>query len=235
MAMFQGLRGQGLRAAGGISARCCLPVGSAGFRPTGFPACAPAAAPLGSRGGFFSSLFSSGRQIQSEDITKKVFFDISIGGKPAGRVVFGLYGDIVPKTSANFLALCTGEKGYGYKGCPFHRIIPGFMCQGGDVTNFNGTGGRSIYGGRFEDENFEVHHTKPGLLSMANAGPNTNGSQFFITTAITSHLDGKHTVFGEVLEGMTVVEKMEAVGTRGGRTHSEVVIQDCGSWDAFAA
>uniref|UniRef100_A0A7S4RBH7 Peptidyl-prolyl cis-trans isomerase n=1 Tax=Alexandrium monilatum TaxID=311494 RepID=A0A7S4RBH7_9DINO len=232
MAACRAMRMPVLRAAGSLPGGAPLS-GACSRAPLGCDAALPALAPLGSRG-FFSSLFSSGRQIKPEDITKKAYFEISIGGKPAGRIIFGLYSAIVPKTSTNFLALCTGEKGYGYKGCPFHRIIPGFMIQGGDFTNFNGTGGRSIYGGRFEDENFEVHHTKPGLLSMANAGPNTNGSQFFITTAVTSHLDGKHTVFGEVIEGMSVVEKMEAVGTQSGRTLTEVKIQDCGAWDSFA-
>lgn len=192
------------------------------------------AAAGGSARGFFSWLFSSGRTVTPEDITKKAYFNIEISGKPAGRIVIGLYGAIVPKTVANFLALCTGEKGYGYKGCPFHRIIPGFMLQGGDFTNFNGTGGRSIYGARFEDENFEVHHTKPGLLSMANAGPDTNGSQFFITTAITSHLDGKHTVFGEVLEGMAVVAAIEELGSQSGRPRAEARIAGCGQWGPFS-
>merc|ERR1712232_1218168 len=116
----------------------------------------------------------------------------------------------------------------GYKNCPFHRIIPGFMCQGGDFTNFNGTGGRSIYGNKFEDENFDLDHTRPGLLSMANAGPNTNGSQFFITTSVTDWLNGKHVVFGEVMEGYDVVEKMEYVGSGSGRTMTAVTITDCG-------
>jgi len=134
----------------------------------------------------------------------------------------------VPKTVENFKTLCTNAKGNGYKGCPFHRIIPGFMCQGGDFTNFNGTGGRSIYGEKFEDENFELLHTKNNLLSMANAGPNTNGSQFFITTAVTSWLDGKHVVFGEVMEGMDVLQKMEGMGSQSGQTRAEVMISDSG-------
>ena len=165
----------------------------------------------------------------------RVFFDIHIGGKAAGRVVFELFADTVPKTAENFRALCTGEKGQGasgkalhYKGSRFHRIIPQFMCQGGDFTRGNGTGGESIYGSKFQDENFQHKHTTPGLLSMANAGPNTNGSQFFITTVETAWLDGKHVVFGKVVEGMDVVRKMEAVGSRAGATSQDVEIADCG-------
>jgi cyclophilin family peptidyl-prolyl cis-trans isomerase len=157
-----------------------------------------------------------------------VYFDITIGGAPAGRITFELFADVVPKTAANFLALCTGSEGFGYAGSGFHRIITDFMCQGGDFTNHNGTGGKSIYGNKFADENFQLKHTEPGLLSMANAGPNTNGSQFFITTVITSWLDGKHVVFGKVTDGIDVVRAMEAVGSGSGKTSAEVKIASCG-------
>lgn len=158
----------------------------------------------------------------------QVYFEMEANDEAIGKIVFELKTDIVPKTCENFRALCTGEKGFGYKGCTFHRIIPSFMLQGGDFTNHNGTGGKSIYGNKFDDENFELKHDKPGLLSMANAGPNTNGSQFFVTTVVTDWLDGAHVVFGEVVEGMDVVRKIEGMGTPGGKPMSKVVIRDCG-------
>merc|ERR1712111_289366 len=161
----------------------------------------------------------------------KVFFDMTIGGAAAGRIVMELRADVAPKTAENFRCLCTGEKGTGksgkplhFKGSTFHRVIPDFMLQGGDFTRGNGTGGKSIYGEKFADENFKLRHTKPGLLSMANAGPNTNGSQFFITTVVTSWLDGKHVVFGEVVDGMDVIKAVEKEGSGTGRTRSKIEI-----------
>ncbi|EZA57033.1 hypothetical protein DMN91_007341 [Ooceraea biroi] len=162
-----------------------------------------------------------------------VYFNIATEDKPLGRIIMRLRTDIVPKTAENFRALCTGEKGFGYKGSYFHRIIPNFMCQGGDFTHHNGTGGKSIYGEKFEDENFDLKHTSDGLLSMANSGPNTNGSQFFITTSKTTWLDNKHVVFGTVIEGMDVVKKMESYGSTSGKTYQKIMIADCGQLSEY--
>lgn len=171
----------------------------------------------------FRRQFSTTLKAQS-----KVYFDVAIAGEKQPRIVFELFDKVVPKTAANFKALCTGEKGFGFKDSIFHRVIPQFMIQGGDITHFNGMGGKSIYGERFPDENFQIKHTKPGQLSMANAGPNTNGSQFFITTIATPWLDGNHVVFGEVVEGFETVKAVEKQGSPSGKPKAELKIIESG-------
>lgn len=161
-------------------------------------------------------------------MSNNVYFDITIDGDAAGRIVFKLYDDVVPKTAQNFRELATGQHGFGYEGSGFHRVIPDFMLQGGDFTRGDGTGGKSIYGEKFADENFKLKHDKPFLLSMANAGKNTNGSQFFVTTVVTSWLDGKHVVFGEVVEGQDLVRKIESLGSQSGNTRAKIVIANSG-------
>ncbi|WP_405533947.1 peptidylprolyl isomerase [Streptomyces sp. NBC_00075] len=161
-------------------------------------------------------------------MSENVYFQVSANGQDLGRIVFRLFDDVVPKTARNFRELATGQNGFGYKGAPFHRVITEFMLQGGDFTNGNGTGGKSIYGEKFADENFQLKHDRPFLLSMANAGPNSNGSQFFITTVVTSWLDGKHVVFGEVVEGTDVVKAIETLGSSSGTTAKKIVIEESG-------
>jgi len=173
----------------------------------------------------FATSASAGKNMSN------VFFDVAINSKPSGRIVFKLFDDKVPKTTRNFRELATGQHGFGYEESIFHRVIPGFMVQGGDFTNRNGTGGKSIYGLKFPDENFDLKHSEPFLLSMANAGKNTNGSQFFITTGKTPWLDGKHVVFGKVIEGQDVVRAIEGYGTDSGTPKTTITITSSGTLD----
>ncbi|KAF0924439.1 hypothetical protein E2562_010101 [Oryza meyeriana var. granulata] len=175
-------------------------------------------------------------EVQLPAVTNRVYLDVEIDGQHIGRIVIGLYGDVVPKTVENFRTLCTGEKGIGsngkslhYKGTTFHRIIPGFMIQGGDIVRGDGKGSESIYGSTFPDENFIVKHTRPGVIAMANSGPDSNGSQFYITTIKTSWLDGEHVVFGRVIQGMDYVYAVEGgAGTYNGKPRKKVVVTDSG-------
>uniref|UniRef100_A0A8C1SML8 Peptidyl-prolyl cis-trans isomerase n=1 Tax=Cyprinus carpio TaxID=7962 RepID=A0A8C1SML8_CYPCA len=162
----------------------------------------------------------------SRDSNPVVFFDMAVDDEDAGRIVMELFAHIVPRTAENFRALCTGEMGFGYRRSIFHRIIPDFMCQGGDITNQDGTGGKSIYGGEFEDESFEVRHTGPGLLSMANRGRDTNNSQFFINLKKAEHLDFRHVAFGFVKDGMDVVRRIGELGAKDGKPTKTITISE---------
>ncbi len=175
---------------------------------------------------FYKTIFK--RMTYSDKTNPKVFFSINIDGKSVGQIHFELFKNLNPKTAANFLSLCKGDKNLTYKKNRFHRVIDGFMAQGGDITNGNGTGGMSIYGRNFPDENMSVKHLRRGMLSMANAGPNTNGSQFFITFIKCEWLDGKHTVFGEMIKGEDVLKQIEKCGSQNGSTKSTITIEDCG-------
>ena len=174
----------------------------------------------------FADTAAARSPVLSAMVNPTVFFDT----EPLGCISFELFADKFPKTAGNFHALSTGEKGFGYKGSCFHRIVPGFMCQGGDFTCHDGTGGKSIYGEKFDDKNFILKHTGPGILSVANAGPNTNGSQFFICAARTEWLDGKHVAFGKVKEHVNIVEAMEHFGYRNSKTSKKITIADCGQF-----
>lgn len=188
----------------------------------------PEAAEVTSDGGVDESEIDNAAGNEGQAKRSKIYFEVAADGVPLGRINMELFNEVVPRTAENFRQIATGEAGFSYTGSKFHRVIPNFMLQGGDFERGDGTGGYSIYGDKFEDENFQIKHTSPGLLSMANAGPDTNGSQFFITTVKTAWLDGKHVVFGSVTEGMEVVQAIEKCGSQSGKTSKKVVIQNCG-------